>query len=287
MVLTSFAKLNLYLRVINRRADNYHNIKTVFERIDLKDRIIIHSLPDKRINLLCNCPLVPKDSTNLAYRSARLLQETFRVNQGAEIKIIKYIPVGAGLGGGSSNAASVLLGLNKLWGINLPKEKLARLATKIGCDIPFFIYDIPFAEGSGRGDKITPLKELFRIKLWHILVVPKIEVSTSFIYSKFDKYSALTNLKKDVKLLYLALKNLDVSLLSKALFNSLEEVTFRFFPQVKRIKDELLSLGLRSILMSGSGPAVFGIVSSRKEAEGLKKHLEKNKTWQVFVVTTT
>ncbi|MCM8800918.1 MAG: 4-(cytidine 5'-diphospho)-2-C-methyl-D-erythritol kinase [Candidatus Omnitrophica bacterium] len=287
MVLNSFAKLNLYLKVIGRRADGYHNIETVFERIDLKDRIIIYPLRNKKINLLCDCPLVPKDSSNLAYRSAKLLQDTFKINQGAEIRIIKHIPIGAGLGGGSSNAAGVLLGLNRLWKINLSKDRIAGLAAKLGCDIPFFVYEVPFAEGSGRGDRITPLKRLSKIKLWHILVVPKIEVSTSFIYSKFDKYSTLTNSKKDVKLLYLALKNFNISLLSEALFNSLEEITFRFFPQVKRIKQELLNLGLKSILMSGSGPAVFGVVSSRKEADGLKEYLKKNRAWQVFVVRTT
>jgi 4-diphosphocytidyl-2-C-methyl-D-erythritol kinase len=293
LILNSYAKLNLYLEVINKRPDHYHNIKTVFERIDLADRIILKPRPDKKINLICNSPLVPKDNLNLAFKSAKLLQDTFAVEEGVDIKIIKRIPVGSGLGGGSSNAATVLLGLNKLWRLNLLPKKLVDLAKQIGSDVPFFIYDLPFALAELRGDKIHPLKALNKLRLWHILVVPKIKVSTPSIYVKWDKYSSqrnkkarLTRPKYDVKILNLALRKRDFSLLSKALFNSLEEITLKLYPRVKRIKESLKALGLKSILMSGSGPAIMGIVSSRKEALALSRQLKGNRFGQLFVTRT-
>ena len=286
MILNSYAKLNLYLEVINKRPDHYHNLKTVFERIDLADRIILKSRPDKKINLICNFPFVPKDNLNLAFKSAKLLQDTFAVEEGVDIKIIKRIPVGSGLGGGSSNAATVLLGLNKLWKLNLLPKKLVDLAKRIGSDVPFFIYGLPFALAELRGDKISPLKALNKVRLWHILVVPKIKVSTPIIYAKWDRYSKLTRPKYDVKILNLALRKRDFPLLSETLFNSLEEITFKLYPRVRRIKESLKALGLKSILMSGSGPAIMGIVSSRKEALALREQLKGNRFWQLFVTRT-
>lgn len=290
LTLNSYAKVNLYLEVLNKRRDGYHSIKTIFERISLCDQIILRPRPDKKVRIICNSPLVPKGASNTACRSAKLLQETFAVDKGVDIKIIKRIPVGAGLGGGSSNAAFVLLGLNKLWKLNLSRDKLVGFAKKIGCDVPFFLYDTPFAQGLGRGDKIIPLKGLGNMRLWHILVVPKVHVSTPVIYKKWDIFSrkaGLTKIKSNVNILNLALKRNDPYLLGKVLYNSLEEVTAKLYPVIKQVKDTLSFLGLKIILMSGSGPAVFGVVSSGKEAVILCKRLKKeSRLWQVFVVRT-
>lgn len=293
--LNSYAKLNLYLEVLNKRKDNYHNIETVFERIDLGDTLILKSRPDKKINISCGLSGVPKGHSNLAYRASRLLQESFNVDKGVNIKIIKRIPVGAGLAGGSSNAASVLIGLNKLWRLNLSKDKLARLAGKIGSDVPFFIYNSPFAEGKGRPDRIKPLRGLSGLRLWHILVVPKIKISTPFIYKKWDDFNkalrkkervGLTRTRYNVKMLILALKKKSLFLVGQALFNSLEQISAKLYPQINCIKEKLSRLGVQSILMSGSGPAVFGVVSSRKEALFLGRQLKKNSFWRVFVTRT-
>jgi len=289
LVLYSYAKLNLYLEVIRKRHDGYHDIRTIFERINLCDKIILKSLPDKKIKLSSNLPSLPVGSSNLAYRSAKLLQETFDINKGVEIKIIKRIPVGAGLGGGSSNAACVLMGLNKLWRLNLNQNKLAQLAKKIGSDVPFFIYDCQFAGGLSRGDRIEPLRASPRLRLWHILVVPKFKVSTPVIYKKWDKMAKtfkLTRQGEGVKIFTLALRKNNPSLLGEALFNSLEQVTTKLYPQVLRIKEKLSQIGLKSILMSGSGPAVFGIVSSRKEALTFCRQLKANRLIEVFVTRT-
>lgn len=306
LTLKSFAKLNLYLEVLNIRQDNYHNIKTLFERIDLRDKIILKSRRDKKIKIICKSADVPADTSNLAYKSAKLLQDSFQIDEGVEITIIKRIPVGSGLGGGSSNAATVILGLNKLWRLNLKQNELVKLARNIGADVCFFIYNCPFAWGEERGDKIRLLKALKGLRLWHILVVPKIKVSTHFIYKKWDRLRqtstptpiskkeirsnklvwGLTPPKYDVKILILAIKKHNLTLLGQTLFNSLEQVTTKLYPEVKNIKQKLINLGLKSILMSGSGPAVFGIVTSRKEAVSLSTQLKENRFVQVFVTCT-
>jgi len=308
LTLNSYAKVNLYLEVLNRRKDAYHNIKTVFERIDLADKIILKPRFDKKINVTCNVKAVPLDNTNLAWQSAKLLQDKFNIKRGVDIKIIKRIPVGSGMGGGSSNAASVLMGLNKLWELKLTKTMLCGLAAKLGCDVPFFVYNSPFALAGARGDKIKPLKGLDSVKFWHILAVPKIKVSTPLIYKKWDKYletfkltlrpkcgilnknncvTALTMPRYNVNILTSALSQKDLSLIGEALFNSLEQVTLKLYPLITAVKEKLIRMGVKPILMSGSGPTVFGIVSSRKEALSLYKQLKTNSSSvEVFVSRT-
>lgn len=292
MLLNSYAKLNLYLEVLNARRDKYHNIKTVFERIDLSDKISLKCRRDKKINLSCNVSGIPQGAGNLAYRSARLLQDTFGVNRGVDIKIIKRIPLAAGLGGGSSNAASVLVALNKLWGLNLGRERLVRLARKIGSDVPFFIYNCPFAIGGARGDRIKPLKAFPNLRLWHILIVPRVRVLTPRIYKGWDRLNKikgprLTRTKDNVKIITLALRRSNTAALRRALFNRLDEVTYAFYPRIRRIKERLMHMGVKSILMSGSGPAIFGIVSSRKEALSLARQLKRRCSFgEVFVTRT-
>ena len=294
--LNSYAKLNLYLSVRNKRRDNYHNIETIFERINLADRIILTNRKDKLIKIDCSNPRLPGGSLNLAFRSAKLLQKRLNLNKGVNIKIVKRIPIGSGMGGGSSNAAAVLTGLNKLWRLNLSRKKLACLGAKVGSDVPFFLYDCPFALGRGRGERITPLKGLNKVRLWHILIVPRLCVSTPLIYKNWDKLKAgdknshpirLTRPEYGANITYLALRKNDFLLLKRALFNSLEPVTAALYPEVSRIKNKLLQSGLQSILMSGSGPAVFSVFSSRKEAVGLYRQLKKeSRLWQVFLART-
>jgi len=293
LFLHSYAKLNLYLEVLDKRSDQYHNINTLFERIDLCDKIILKSHPPKKIKVVCNAPGIPKDSSkNIAYRSARLLQRSLNVDKGAYIKIIKRIPPAAGLGGGSSNAAAVLIGLNKLWRLNLSQKRLLAFAKEMGCDVPFFIYNTSFAKARSRGDIIKPLKALNKIKLWHILAVPRNKVSTARIYKEWDRLRIkLTKPKYNVKILNLALRKKDLVLLGKVLFNSLEQVSAKLYPRIRYIRLKLMRLGLKSILMSGSGPAVFGIVSSKKEAVYLGRQLKAglgkgNNSCQIFVTCT-
>jgi 4-diphosphocytidyl-2-C-methyl-D-erythritol kinase len=315
LVVKSFAKLNLYLQILKKRKDDFHNLNTLFTRIDLFDTIILKERDDGLIKIKCDCRKVPEDSTNLCYRAAALLKQEFKLKAGLEIEIKKRIPVGAGLGGGSSDAAGVLLGLNKFWKLNLTRVRLAGLGAEIGSDVPFFIYQKKFALGSGRGDKIKPLSALNNLKLWFILVYPDFKVSTPLIYRKLDayrsgkeKFSPLTrnfkpnpdvqrpNIKQylrltrpvcNVKMLILQLSKKGNSISPECLFNDLEMITGNLYPAVNKIKNVLSGMGLDKVMMSGSGPAVFAICASSIQARKLKSKLhKKHKSWQVFVVST-
>ena len=322
LTVKSFAKLNLYLEVLNKRQDNFHNLNTLFCRIDLADTIILKNRQDGLIKVKCDSQHVPCDKTNLCWRAAALLKQECKLDFGVQIEIKKRIPVGAGLGGGSSDAASVLLGLNKYWNLKLSKEKLADLGAKLGSDVPFFIYNTKFALGSDRGDKIKSLAALKKLKLWFILVYPKIKVSTPLIYRKFDSclpvrqaglpvgkaFSGLTphlvqiqggkrlNRKQgagltrprcNVKILTSELLKNGRQIESKYFFNSLEVVTASLYPVVNQVKNALSEMGLDKIMMSGSGPAVFALCNGRKQAVDLKnKFAKKYKSWQIFVVST-
>ncbi len=291
ITLHPYAKINLYLKVLDKRKDNFHNLVTLFERIDLRDTIALRCRRDKLIKVSCAAPGVPRDNSNLCARSAQLLQDRFRLPCGFDIRITKRIPVGAGLGGGSADAAAVLSGINKLCGLKLPLKKLADLGQEIGSDVPFFLYQAPFAEARGRGELIRPLAGLKKTRLWHILVVPRVHVSTPLIYRWWDELTAqkgqLTSPKYGVKILNLALRKRRFPLKPEIFFNSLEEVTCRFYPEVRRVKAALAKIGVKIILMSGSGPAVFGVAASRKEAVAFRRKLNQlGHNWRVFAVKT-
>jgi 4-diphosphocytidyl-2-C-methyl-D-erythritol kinase len=161
------------------------------------------------------------------------------------------------------------------------------LGARIGSDIAFFVYEAPFALGRGRGEKIKPISSLSNTRFWHILAVPKIHVSTPLIYRKYDQYSGLTASESSVKILLPALVKKDLPLVSEGIFNSLEAITIRLYPEVRRVKKTLADSGLKSILMSGSGPAVFAIASSKKEAVLLRNRLAKKyRSWRIFAVRT-
>jgi len=284
LAVKSFAKLNLYLEVLHKRKDNFHNLNTLFCRINLADSIIFKNRKDGLIKIKSDSRQVPGDRTNLAYRAAALLKQEFKLDFGIDIEIKKRIPVGAGLGGGSSNAASVLLGLNKYWNLKLSKKKLANLGANLGSDVPFFIYNTKFALGSGRGDKVKPLASLDKLKLWFILICPKIKVSTPLIYRKFDSFSGLTRPRCNVKILTSELLKKGRRFDPEYLRNDLEIVTASLYPAVNQVKNALSDIGLEKIMMSGSGPAVFAVCNSRRQASDLKNKLaKKHKSWQVFV----
>ncbi len=294
LAVRSFAKINLYLQVLNKRKDNFHNLSTLFARIDLADTIIFKKRSDDLVKMKSDSPDVPLDATNLCWRAAELLKQELKLNLGVDIELKKRIPVGAGLGGGSSNAASALLGLNKLWNLNLSKAKLIRFGAKLGSDVPFFMYQVKFALGSQRGDKIAPVISLRKRKLWFILVYPNLKVSTPLIYQKFDAYlpaqedfSRLTRPRSNVKILTSQLFKKGKALDANCLFNSLEMITSSLYPVVNQVKNALSGMGLDKVMMSGSGPAVFAICNSCAHAQSLKIKLSKqHKDWQIFAVST-
>ena len=286
--LTSYAKLNLYLEIIRKRPDNYHSIFTLFERINLADQIRLKLLPQREIRIIASGFSLPLGRNNLAYQAASMLQREFGLSEGVEINISKHIPVCAGLGGGSSNAAVVLAGLNRLWKLNLKIRQLVTLARRIGSDVPFFLYNSSFACATSRGERIKVLR--LPVKLWHVIVVPRVKILSSLIYKKWDesgKGVAMRNHQSIIRILKSALLKKDILLLSKLLFNSLEEVSSAMYPVIRKVRFALSDLGLKAISMSGSGSAVFGLVSSRKEAYAIARQLKtKLDNWDVFVANT-
>jgi 4-diphosphocytidyl-2-C-methyl-D-erythritol kinase len=179
----SFAKVNLGLEVLGVREDGYHELRTLFQTIDLADEIVLVALRARRARGVCDHPLVPRDESNLAARAAQLLRSYGRIGQGVEIRIHKRIPVGGGLGGGSSNAAAVLLGLDRLWKLGLGPDGLHRLAVKLGADVPYFLLG-GTALGLARGDEVYPLRR--QIRGYTVLVDPGIHVSTARVFARLD-----------------------------------------------------------------------------------------------------
>ncbi len=281
LTLRSPAKINLFLKVVGKRPDGYHNLVTLFERISLHDTLVFTSIAKNRIKIECAHPHVPTGRKNLVYQAAQMLKDDFGVKQGVKINIQKRIPVAAGLGGGSSNAATALKGLNRLWRLRLSKEKLLFYARALGSDVAFFLYDCPWALGTERGDHIQPLH--LKRQLWHILVVPKVKIYSKIVYGHLKL--KLTKKNDDVNILIHSLKKDDIFHIGTRIKNDLEATIIRLSPSLEQLKKRLNSLKIEGVMISGSGPSVFGLLETRQEAERLKKILARSFS-QVFVVKT-
>ena len=281
LTLRSPAKLNLYLKVKGKRKDGYHELVTLFERIDLADEIRFRADTTGRIKIICDDPDVPKGKKNLIVRAARLLQDCCGVSAGAEIHVIKRIPVAAGLAGGSSNAATTLLGLNRLWKLGLPRQRLVELGRQLGSDVPFFLYQTSWALGRGRGDLIRPLD--LPVRLQHVLVVPRLKMYSREVFTRLNLQLTKTNDNVNILLRYLKKNNI---IKAADLFsNDLEGSILRIRPNLLKVQKRLLSSGVVGASFSGSGPAVFGIVSSQLQAESAVAQVGKYYR-KVFAVKT-
>ena len=265
------------MRVLRKRPDGFHDIQTVLQTIDLRDRLSISPTQDGEIQVRCDHPDVPSGPENLAYGAARLLQREFQVRRGCRIKIVKKIPPAAGLGGGSSNAAAALVGLNKLWELNLSKGNLFALATRLGSDVPFFL-EGGTALAEGRGHRLTPLQLI--PDFWLVLIKPDLSIASRWAYQRIK--IPLTSNSLYVKLNRLReISNLEQLL--GFLDNDLERAVEEVYPAIGEVKGELLSKGAMGATMSGSGSAVFGLVKTQKAAERLAMKVGRAK-WQIFVV---
>ncbi|MGI8997995.1 MAG: 4-(cytidine 5'-diphospho)-2-C-methyl-D-erythritol kinase [Pyrinomonadaceae bacterium] len=283
LTLPSFAKINLSLRVLGRRADGYHEIQTVFQTVSLHDRLTFTVLPDGQFALACDVAGIPVDEMNLIWRAAAALREWFGVRTGTRIDLQKRIPAGGGLGGGSSNAATTLLGLSCLWGIETSRDELAEIGARLGADVPFFLTG-GRAVGTGRGTEIQPLPDNADFRL--LIVTPPITVATAEAYAALDA-PALTK-AGSVGNLPISRESLNFSdSLCERLSNDFEPVVFQLYPEIERARDALLSAGARGALLSGSGASVFGIFDSREDSEQAHAALRAEATgWQVFPCTT-
>jgi 4-diphosphocytidyl-2-C-methyl-D-erythritol kinase len=260
LTLFSPAKINLYLRILRRRADGYHELETVMAPLSFGDNITLE--PQKSgVALTCSDKNLPADDTNLAVRAAKLFAERMKIRgRGVKISLEKRIPLAAGLGGGSSNAATVLLGLNELWDVGAPLEKLHEIAADLGSDINFFLQKSA-AICRGRGEMVEPIPCSVRAKV--LLVNLGFGISTKWAYEKWAAMAknapTLTAPAPESRLLVAALERGDVEKLCGALHNSLEKLALEKFPILQLLKDFLRENGAAGALMSGSGATVFGI----------------------------
>ncbi len=275
LVIPSPAKINLFLKVVGRRPDGYHEIITLLCRVSLFDTVVL-AFDRPTITVECAHPGVPEDRTNLAYRAASLFFETLSIHDGVAIFIDKVVPVAAGLGGGSSNAAAVLLGLNHHYGFPFDDEELRAIALKVGADVPFFLLRRA-AVARGIGGDLEVYEDLAPLRV--LLVCPKFKVPTAWVYKNLNL--GLTNHSENLKILNL---KQDFSRAKQFLFNDLEQVTIGKFPEIKTIKKLLLDLGAETALMSGSGPSVFGLFKDGQEATKAIQSIRRGARWKTFLV---
>lgn len=281
------AKVNLYLDVINKRPDGYHNIETIFERIDLCDWIKVSVIP-KGIELICRPAVSTSNSNNTAYKATKLLRSRYNLKCGFRIEIDKRIPEASGLGGGSSDAASVFLCIRDLLNIKIKRSSLIKLAKEIGADVPFFVSGYKRAFATGIGQRLFPLKQ--KQSLHFLLVVPDIRISTASTYNMFDSLYAkalpnlpLTKTTHNANMRCHSLQNLAASSVRNILYNKLEEVVLPSYPVLQDIKKALKKAGAEGIIVSGSGSSVYGIFTSRKEAVKAENRLARREDWQLFL----
>lgn len=283
------AKVNLFLEVTGRRPDGYHRLSTLFAKINLYDVLDMTADMTGRIVLSVEDgdSALSSGPDNLVYRAAQAFFKSFRIGQGVNIVLTKRIPMGAGLGGGSSDAAGTLLGLAKLFGMDLDAKKkatLRRIGLSLGADVPFFLHPAPFCLGKGVGDRLSPVK-IEKSLPYMILIFPNLHISTPSAFKALKKPSrpdVLTRLSHLDKLISCLQRGCPVEEWGGLLFNRLEEARLPVMGQVEQVRRILLQLGARGVRMSGSGSSVFGFVESHAEGEKLVKRLQ-GYPWKIFL----
>ncbi len=265
MKILSPAKINLFLRVRGKRPDGYHELFSLMCCITLFDEILLHIDTGNLITLECSHPGVPSDATNLAHRAACLFQQKLGSSRGIDIRLTKNIPVAAGLGGGSGNAASVLLALNTVYENPFSRAQLMEVGLVLGADVPFFIFQKP-AIATGIGDVLDHFEG--ELPYHFLLLYPEISVSTAEIYQNLNL--TLTKDEKKPTSTHLKLTRFEPA---RHLTNDLETVTANKHPEIGMLKERLLAQGAIGALMSGSGPTVFGLFNDIETAKSAKQAL--------------
>jgi len=276
--LPAFAKINLYLRILSKRADGYHDLDTVFQTISLHDTIEASVVHDSQVVLSCSDRAVPVNENNLIIRAAKALQERFGVKRGARIRLQKRIPMQAGLGGGSADAAMTLMALAKLWELNCTSDELIEIGSPLGADVSFFFYG-GTARATGIGEQIEPLNDVEQTFL--VIVKPNVNISTADAYRALDE-RALTSLNSK-SILSTSRPIADSDQIDFAnLTNDFEAVVFDLQPEIRRAKNALLKAGANQSLLAGSGSAVFGIFESEDAQRRAIQAIELETGWRVF-----
>lgn len=264
----AYAKVNLFLNVTKRRKDGYHELEMVMSSVDLYDVLTFEILKTKDIVIESNKKITNNIEDNLVYKIAKYLQEDFSIEFGVKININKYIPIAAGLAGGSADGAATLRGLNKLWKLKLSLDELCKIGLKFGTDIPFCIFN-KICIAKGKGEEILFLEK--RLHLPILLINPNIELSTKDVFSNlseddigFRKISDMTA----------GIYNANYELIERELFNALEKTAFEMEPKILEIKNQILDFGIKGVLMSGSGATVFAISKDKNKLKEIMFNLD-------------
>lgn len=275
LTLSSPAKVNLRLEVFGKRSDGYHNLRNLMERVSIHDEVEI-KIVEKGLQVYCDHEDVPNDESNTAFKALKEILAYSSRNVGVEVNIKKRIPIASGMGGGSSNAATVIKGINHLLKLKLSKEKLIKIGQKIGSDVPFFLFEGP-ALAEGMGEQLSKIKTM--PKLLFLIINPGIKVSTQAVYQKINSDRNGRRLE-EIPNIYRTKRDV-----AKILSNDLEKVTIREFPVIGEIKEEMMKNDAIASLMTGSGPTVFGIFSDKnKLTKAYEKLVKRAKDgWRLFM----
>jgi 4-diphosphocytidyl-2-C-methyl-D-erythritol kinase len=274
-VLSAAAKVNLALEVLGKRADGYHELATVMQTVDLSDRLVLEDADGLEVRV--TAPGVPTDEGNLAFRAAAAVRDAAGVDRGVSITLDKRIPVAAGLGGGSTDAAAVLVGLNRLWGLRWPLPRLEELATGLGMDVPFFLRG-GAALATGRGEKIEPLGSA---RLALVLVNPRFPLSTAEMYERVTPAAYSDGAR--ARALAAALATRRTTRVAASLYNGLEAAAREAYPEIGRMQAALRAAGALGAAMSGSGPTVFGLARSWDQARQIRARVARG-AWECWAV---
>ena len=283
MRLKALAKINLGLDVLRRKEDGYHEVKMIMQTINLHDQIHMRKIKEDEIRIRTNLHYLPNNENNLAYKAAKILKDEFDIKGGVTINLKKVIPVAAGMAGGSSDAAAVLFGMNKMYGLGLSMQELMDRGVKLGADVPYCIMR-GTALAEGIGEKLTKLPAMPKC---HILIAkPPIGVSTKFVYENLHANDLKPEDHPPVDAQLEALKEGDLKKLVANMGNVLERVTVPEYPVISELKQMMLDCGALGSMMSGSGPTVFGIFEKEEDAKAAFERIEQSGLSKQIYLTT-
>ena len=268
--LKALGKINLGLDVLGRRDNGYHDVRMVMQTVYLYDQIKIERTKEPGIQLSTNLFYLPVNENNLAYQAANLLMEEFQISEGVKITLDKHIPVAAGIAGGSSNAATVLFGINQMFSLGLSQKELMERGVTLGADVPYCIMrGTVLAEGIG--EILTPLPDM--PKCYILIAKPPISVSTKMVYEKLDAHEIQEH--PDIDGILHGLENQDLQQIASCMGNVLEKVTIEEYPVIEEIKSVMKDNGALNAMMSGSGPTVFGIYDDKQRAKNAASKIKE------------
>lgn len=268
--LKAYGKINLGLDVLRRREDGYHEVRMIMQTVGIFDRIDLIRRPESGIQVETNLYYLPTNENNLVYQAAKLLMDEFQITEGVSIRLKKFIPVAAGMAGGSSDAAAVLFGINKMFQLGLSTEELMKRGVRIGADVPYCILR-GTALSEGIGEVLTPLPPVPQCQV--LIAKPGINVSTKFVYENLHANDLRPEDHPDIDSILHSIQMHDISGIAANLGNVLETVTVKEYPVIQKIKDTMLEYGAIGSLMSGSGPTVFGLFTNPKSAQNAYEQL--------------